>query len=90
MNKFTTPVLLVSFCIAFVKSLITTPSYSEVTVMAVIAALFAYLEYKNSDKQLEKLALTVKTQSQDISELQTKVSSIKFVQQVKPGGLNLR
>lgn len=58
--------------------------------MAVIAALFAYLEYKNGDKALEKLALTVKDHDRDLAEIKDRMSSIKIAQQVKPGSISFR
>lgn len=90
MNNKTNQILLGSFCVAFVKSLIVPPSYAAVAVIAVIAGLFAYLEYKNRDKELEKLVLAVNSHDKDLQELKDKVSSIKLVQQVKPGAMTFR
>lgn len=90
MPKIKTFTLLGAFAIAFIKSLIVSPTYQDVAVIAVICTVFAYLEHRKQDKELENLALAVKTSQAKIKELEDKVSSIKFVQSVKPGALNLR
>lgn len=90
MPKIQTFTLLGAFAIAFLKSLIVSPTYQDVAVIAVICTVFAYLEHKKQDKELENLALAVKTSETKIKELEDKMSSIKFVQAVKPGALNLR
>lgn len=90
MSKIKVFTLLGSFCIAFIKSLIIPPTFADVAVIAVIGAMFAYLEYKTKDKELEKLVIAVKKQEDDIEELKNKMSSIKFVQQVKPNSLSFK
>ncbi len=90
MPKIKTFTLLGAFAIAFLKSLIVSPTYQDVAVIAVICAVFAYLEHKKRDETLENLALAVKNSEDKIKDLENKVSSIKFVQATKPGALNLR
>ena len=90
MTKVKTIVLLSALCVAFLKSLIISPTFPDVAVIAVIGVIFAYLEYKNKDKDLEKLTAAVTNQQIEIEELKNKVSSIKMVQSVKPGALNFR
>lgn len=87
MPKIKTFTLLGAFSIAFVKSLIISPTYQDVLVIAVICAVFSYLEHDKKDKELETLTVTVKNHQAVIKDLENKVSSIKFVQATKPSAL---
>lgn len=87
MPKIKTYTLLGAFAIAFLKSLILSPTYQDVLVIAVICSVFAYLEHDKKDEKLETLANAVKTQEAQIKELENRVSTVKFVQATKPSAL---
>lgn len=87
MQKTNSYVLLGAFSIAFLKSLILSPTYQDVAVIAVICTVFAYLEHRSRDKELDALNLAVTNHQAAIKDLENKVSSIKFVQATKPSAL---
>ncbi len=90
MLKHRNTVLLVLFSAGFVKFSLFSPTISEALVLLIAGGVFAYCEYKNNDKRLETLEKRVSDQDIIIKDLSDKVSSIKIIQQVKPGSLTIR
>lgn len=91
MTKVKQYALLASLLIAFLKTLLLSPpAPSDIAALAVIGTIFAYLEYKNKDKDLENLAIAVKKQEVELTEIKDKLSRINITQQFKPGALNFK
>lgn len=63
---------------------------ADAFALLVMGTAFCYLEYKNQDKRMAEIEIILKEQKEEIKSVQDKVSSIKVVQQVKPGSLAFR
>lgn len=90
MNKTKFYTLLVLLCVAFFKSLLIRPSIPDVAILAVLGGVFAYLEQKRRDKDLEAYVARVQKLEQETDELKNKMSSIKLVQSMKPNALTFK
>lgn len=83
-------ILLMLFSASLVKSSIIPPTIQEAFVVLIAGLVYAYVEYKNHDARFDALDKKVKEQDLIIKDLSDKVSSIKIIQQVKPGSLTIR
>ena len=90
MLKYRTHILLSLFATAFGKSLIFSPSFQDASVILILGVVFAYSEYKNSEKKLQELEVIVKQQQEIVEDLKEKVASIKITQQMRPGSVGIR
>lgn len=82
--------LLSLFSIGFAKTLFLPSSFVDVSAFLIVGAVLCYSEYKNQDKRLVQIEQELKTHKEEISVLQDKISSIKVIQQAKPGSLGFR
>lgn len=90
MLKYRTHILLSLFSLAFGKSLAQSPSFQDAAVILILGAVFAFLEFKSSEKRIVEFEAVLNKQREDIDDLKEKVSSIKIVQQVKPNNIAFR
>jgi hypothetical protein len=74
----------------FAKTLFLPSSFIDAAVLLIVGAVLCYSEYKNQDARMATIEQTLKTQKEEISVLQDKISSIKVIQQAKPGSLAFR
>lgn len=82
--------LLALFSIGFAKTLIYPITFVDASVLLIMGAVLSYVEYKNQDVRMKKLEESVAKTHAELLIIQDKVSSIKVIQQAKPGSLAFR
>lgn len=90
MLKYRNVLLLFLFSMGFGKTLLYPSNYVDAFALLVMGVVFSYLEYKNQDKKLAEIEQILKQHQADLSEVKDKISSIKVIQQAKPGALTFR
>lgn len=82
--------LLALLFVYFTKTVTVSASYVDALILLVLFAGFLVFEYKEKDKQYKELKTQIDEHKLQIKALEEKVSSIKFVQQVRPGSVGVR
>lgn len=90
MLKFRNGFLLFLFSVGFTKTLFLPATFVDATVLLIVGSILAYMEYKNQEKRLTEIENIIKAQQIEFQSLQDKISSIKVIQQAKPGSLTFR
>lgn len=89
-NNIVKSVVLVSFSLFFLKLLIVGVSLESSVVVAILATLMGYLEFKSDinsytslKKETEALMKSIEENKKDLEDLRSHVSTVKLAQQVK-------
>lgn len=90
MLKFRNGLLWVLFSMGFIRTLFLPTSFVDASILLIVGLVLSYLEYKNQDKRLSEVESLLAIHKAEIGILQDKISSIKVIQQAKPGSLAFR
>lgn len=82
---------LLAFCLYFTKLFFQPPTLIDSSILLILAAISAYFEYKNSEKQIRdleqkfsKLEQDLEFKTKEIDLLKSSVASIKFGNSLRP------
>lgn len=90
MLKYRNALLWVLFSMGFVRALYLPVSFVDASILLIVGVVLSYMEYKNQDAKVSQIEKELAYQKEQLKELQDKISSIKVIQQAKPGSLAFR
>lgn len=90
MLKYRNAFLLALFSAGFLRTFFRPASLVDASILLIVGAVFAYIEYKNQDKRVSALEEKLNKQNAEVMDLKDKVSSLRVIQQAKPGSLAFR
>lgn len=90
MLKFRNGLLWVLFSMGFIRALYFPVSFVDASILLIVGLVLSYFEYKNQDAKVSQIEKELAHQKAELKDLQDKISSIKVIQQAKPGSLAFR